>query len=183
MATDARHRFWRLGRIYFRRFRISIWLVILIILSSLLYLNRVGLPDFVKRPLVNKLREHGVALEFARLQLHWSEGFVAHDVSFGSMQMPAAPQLLATKVQIKLHLQPLLHGQLQVDSLGLSGGRLQWIPVNSNTPLRSLTVDNIEARLRLLPGDQWRLDDLHVRFAGVDILVSVSITNATAVRD
>ncbi len=183
MATNVRHRFWRLGRIYFRRFRISIWLVILLILCSLLYLNRVGLPDFVKRPLVNKLREQGVALEFARLQLHWSEGFVAHDVSFGSMQMPAAPQLLATKVQIKLHLKPLLRGQLEVDSLGLSGGRLQWIPVNSNMPLRSLTVDNIEARLRLLPGDQWRLDDLHARFAGVDILVSASITNATAVRD
>ena len=183
MATNARHRFWRLGRIYFRRFRISIWLVILLILCSLLYLNRVGLPDFVKRPLVNKLREQGVALEFSRLQLHWSDGFVAHDVSFGSMLGPAAPQLLATKVQIKLHLKPLLHGQLQVDSLGLSGGRLQWIPVNSNTPLRSLTVDNIEARLRLLPGDQWRLDDLHARFAGVDILVSASITNATAVRD
>ncbi len=183
MTTHARHRFWRLGRIYFRRFRICIWLVILVILCALLYLNRVGLPDFVKRPLMNKLREHGIALEFARLQLHWSEGFVAHDVSFGSMHTPAAPQLLATQVQIKLHLRPLLHGQLQVDSLGLSGGRLQWIPVNSNTPLRSLTVDNIEARLHLLPGDQWRLDDLHARFAGVDILVSASITNATAVRD
>jgi hypothetical protein len=183
MATDARRRFWRICRIYFRRFRISIWIVALVLLSSLLYLNRVGLPDFVKRPLVNKLREHGVALEFARLQLHWSEGFVAHNVSFGSMRKPAAPQLLAEQVQIKLHLKPLLRGQLQVDSLGLSGGRLQWIPANSNTPLRSLTVDNIEARLRLLPGDQWRLDDLHARFAGVDILVSASITNATAVRD
>jgi AsmA-like C-terminal region len=183
MATDARRRFWRLCRIYFRRFRISIWVVTLILLGSLMYLNRVGLPDFVKRPLVNKLREQGVALEFARLQLHWSEGFVAHDVSFGSMQKPAAPQLLAEQVQIKLHLLSLLRARLQVDSLGLSGGRLQWIPVNSNAPLRSLTVDNIEARLRLLPGDQWRLDDLHARFAGVDILVSASITNATAIRD
>lgn len=183
MATDARRRFWRLCRIYFRRFRISIWFVTLFVLGSLLYLNRVGLPDFIKRPLVNKLREHGVALEFARLQLHWSEGFVAHNVSFGSMQKPAAPQLLAEQVQIKLHLKPLLRGQLSVDSLGLAGGRLQWIPANSNTPLRALTVDKIEARLRLLPGDQWRLDDLHARFAGADILMSASITNATAVRD
>ncbi len=183
MATDARRRFWRLCRIYFRRFRISIWFVVLILLGALMYLNRVGLPDFIKRPLVNKLREQGVALEFARLQLHWSEGFVAHNVSFGSTYVPAAPQLLATKVQIKLHLKPLLRGQLQVDSLGLSDGRLQWIPANSQTPLRALTVDNIEARLRFLPGDQWRLDDLHARFAGVDFLVSASITNATAVRD
>ena len=183
MATDARRRFWRLCRIYFRRFRISIWFVILIVLGSLLYLNRVGLPDFVKRPLVNRLREHGVALEFARLRLNWVEGFVADNVRFGSMSEPAAPQLLAAKIQIKLHLKPLLRGQVQVDSLGLSGGRLQWILANSNAPLRTLTVENIEARLRLLPGDQWRLDDLHARFAGADILVSASITNATAVRD
>lgn len=183
MATAARRGFWRLCRIYFRRFRISIWIVILILLGSLLYLNQVGLPDFVKRPLVKKLRAHGVALEFARLRLHWTEGFVADNVRFGSMHEPAAPQLLAAKVQIKLHLKPLLRGQVQVDSLGLSGGRLQWIPAHSNAPLRALTIENIEARLRLLPGDQWRLDDLHARFAGADILVSATITNATAVRD
>jgi len=183
MATAARRRFWRICRIYFRRFRISIWFVILVLLSSLLYLNQVGLPDFIKRPLVNKLREHGVALEFARLQLNWTDGFVANNVSFGSMHDPAAPQLMAAKVQIKLLLAPLLHGELQVDSLGLSGGRLQWVSAVSNAPLRALNVENIEARLRLLPGDQWRLDDLQAHFAGADILVSASITNATAVRD
>jgi hypothetical protein len=58
-----KHRFWRLCRIYFRRFRISIWVVTIVVLSGVLYLNRVGLPDFIKRPLVNKLREQGVALE------------------------------------------------------------------------------------------------------------------------
>ena len=103
-----KHRFWRLCRIYFRRFRISIWLVTIIVLSALLYLNRVGLPDFIKRPLVSKLREHGVALEFARLRWHWGEGIVAHHVSFGSMDEPAAPQLLAEQVQIKLNASALL---------------------------------------------------------------------------
>ncbi|MFO1513076.1 MAG: AsmA-like C-terminal region-containing protein [Verrucomicrobiota bacterium] len=181
--TRPKHRFWRLCRIYFRRFRISIWVVTIIVLSAVLYLNRVGLPDFVKRPLVNKLRESGVALEFAQLRWHWGDGFVAHGVSFGSMNEPAAPQLLAEQVQIKLNEGALLHGRLQVDSLGLEGGRLQWIPLNSNTPIRALTAENIQARLRLLPGDQWRLDDLHARFAGADILVSASVTNATAIKD
>jgi hypothetical protein len=178
-----KHRFWRLCRIYFRRFRISIWVVTIIVLSAILYLNRVGLPEFVKRPLVNKLRESGIALEFAQLRWHWGDGIVAHSVSFGSMNEPAAPQLFAERVQIRLNGGVLLHGRLQVDSLGLEGGRLEWIPLNSNTPIRALTVTNIEARLRLLPGDQWRLDDLHARFAGADFLVSASVTNATAVRE
>jgi hypothetical protein len=182
-SARPKNRFWRLCRIYFRRFRIFIWIITIVLLSAVLYVNRVGVPEFVKRPLVNKLREHGVALEFAQLRWHWGEGFVAHDVIFGSMDEPAAPQLLAEKVQIQLNSRALFRGRLQVDSLGLQSGRLEWIPVNSNAPIRALTVANIQAQLRLLPGDQWRLDDLRAQFAGAHFLVSASVTNATAVRD
>ncbi len=183
MPTPAKKHFWRLCRIYFRRFRISLWLVIIVVLGSLLYLNQVGLPDFVKRPLVNKLREQGVALEFVVLRLNWSDGFTAYNVSFGSMNEPSAPQLLAERVMIKLDLAALLHGRLVVESLDLRGGRLQWVPAKSHTPLRSLTVQNIAAHLRFLPGDQWRLDDLRARWGGADIVISATVTNATAVRD
>src|SRR3982750_318974 len=149
--TRPKHRFWRICRIYFRRFRISIWIITIVLLSAVLYLNRVGLPGFIKRPLVSKLREYGVALEFAQLRWRWGDGFVAHEVVFGSMNEAAAPQLLADNVQIKLNSGALLHGQLQVDSLRLQGGKLEWIPLNSNAPIRALTVKNIEAQLRFLP--------------------------------
>jgi hypothetical protein len=99
------------------------------------------------------------------------------------MNEPAAPQLLAERVQIKINARALLRARLQVDSLWLDGGRLEWIPTNSSTPIRALSVEDIRAQLRLLPGDQWRLDDLHARFAGADFLVSASVTNATAIRD
>lgn len=178
-----KNRFWRLCRVYFRRFRISIWIVTIIALSAVLYLNRVGLPDFVKRPLVNQLRESGIALEFAQLRWHWGDGFVAHNVGFGSMNDPAVPLLFAEKVQIKINGGALLRARLQVDSLELERGRLEWIPLNSNTPIRALSIENIHAQLRLLPGDQWRLDDLHARFAGADFVVSASVTNATAIQD
>ena len=135
--TRPKHRIWRLCRIYFRRFRIFIWIITIIVLSAVLYLNRVGLPDFVKRPLVEKLRTHGVALEFAQLRWHWGDGFVAHDVTFGSMDEPAAPQLLAETVQIHLNSGAMLRGRLQVDSLSLQNGRLEWIPLNSNAPIRA----------------------------------------------
>lgn len=178
-----KHKFWRLCRIYFRRFRISIWIVTIVILSGLLYLNRVGLPDFVKRPLVSKLREQGVALEFAVLRWHWGDGFVAYKVSFGSMHEPAAPVLLAEKVQIKINSRALLARRLQVDLLELQDGQLNWIPLNSNSPIRALSVEKIQAQLRFLPGDQWRLDDLRARFAGADIVVTASVTNASAIGD
>jgi len=181
--TRPKQRFWRLCRIYFRHFRISVWLVLIILLSGVLYLNRVGLPEFVKRPLVSKLRDHGVALEFAQLRWHWGDGFVAHGVRFGSMNEPAAPQLMAERVQIQLNLGALVRGRLQVDALGLQNGRLDWIPLTSNAPIRALSVENIQAQLRLLAGDQWRLDDLHARFAGANFIVAASVSNATAIRD
>ena len=71
MAPAAKSRFWRKCRIYFRRFRITVLLVILALLGALIYLNQSGLPGFVKRPLLEKLRARGVDLEFSRLRLRW----------------------------------------------------------------------------------------------------------------
>ena len=44
MPPRPKRRFWRICRIYFRRVRITVWLVVLALVCSLLYLNRVGLP-------------------------------------------------------------------------------------------------------------------------------------------
>src|ERR1041385_9195332 len=76
-------RSWRLFRIYFRRFRIGLWLVLLIFFGSLLYLNQIGLPDFAKKPLIEKLRARGVDLQFSRLRLHFTRGVVADNVLIG----------------------------------------------------------------------------------------------------
>ncbi len=49
MPAPAKHksRFWRKCRVYFRRARITVWLVALAILGALIYLNLIGLPGFV----------------------------------------------------------------------------------------------------------------------------------------
>jgi hypothetical protein len=60
--AKRKNRFWRKCRIYFRRARITVWLVTLAILGALIYLNLIGLPDFVKRPIIAKLRERGMTL-------------------------------------------------------------------------------------------------------------------------
>ena len=68
MAPRTKSRFWRICGIYFRRFRMGMWLVILLVLGSLLYLNQIGLPGIVKKPLLEKLRARGVDLQFTRLR-------------------------------------------------------------------------------------------------------------------
>lgn len=175
--------FWRLCRIYFRRARMTVWVVVLVLLGALIYLNLVGLPDFVKRPIVSKLRERGLALDFSELTLHWSRGFVASDVRFGSMDKPAAPQLTAKEVEFNLHLRGLIVGKIQVDSIAMRGGRLEWTLIQPDLPDRKLTIEKIESSIRLFADDRWILDDLHGRFGGADFFLTGSLTNASAVKD
>jgi len=58
--------FWRKCRIGFRWFRIAILLAVLVVLGAGIWFNRLGLPDFLKRPLGGKLRAPGVEFEFNR---------------------------------------------------------------------------------------------------------------------
>src|SRR6476660_1978726 len=111
-----RNRFWRKLRIYFRRFRIAVWLSALALLGALIYLNLVGLPDFLKRPLIARLQEAGLDVDFSALRLHWSRGFIAEQVSFGANQAtndPAIPRFTAQELEFNFHLRALVQGRLQ----------------------------------------------------------------------
>ncbi len=181
--AKQKSRFWRKCRVYFRRARITVWLVTLAILGALIYLNLIGLPGFVKRPIIAKLRERGLTLEFSELRLHWSRGFVASQVKFGSMDSPVVPRLTAGEVEFNFHMRGLLAGKIQVDSMIMREGKLEWTLQQTNAPDRTLTIDKIESSLRLLPNDRWMLDDLRGQFAGANFFFSGSLANASAVKD
>ncbi len=183
MAKRQRSRFWRIARIYFRRARITVWLVILVLLGALIYLNQVGLPGFLKRPLLDKLRAHGLELQFSRLRVSWYRGLVAEDVRFGRPDEPLSPQLTVGEVRVRLNYPALARLQLQVDSLVLRSGRLNVPLAETNQAPRELAVTNIQADLRFLPGDQWALDHFTAAFAGAVINMSGTLVNASAVRE
>src|SRR5882762_37136 len=144
-------RFWRICRIYFRRVRITIWLLILALLGTLIYVNQIGLPGFIKRPLVEKLRVAGIDLQFSRLRVRWDQGIVAENVRFGRADQPFGPRLTAADVQIQVNHRALAHFRLQVDSLRLRKGRLAWPITGTNQPVRELSLEDIKTDLRLLP--------------------------------
>ena len=74
--------------------RNGLLLLLLFLIAAFVYLNEVGLPDFLKRPLVNSLHARGLDLEFSRMRLHWNRGLVAEDVHCNLVQQePMAPQL------------------------------------------------------------------------------------------
>ena len=183
MEPSGKSRFWCTCRTCFRRVRICVWILILCLLGSLWYLNRIGLPDFVKRPILEKLRTRGLDLRFQRLRYRLDRGLVAEQVIFGSSDSVTAPRLTAAEVAVHLNYWALLTLHLQVDSLLLRQGLLVWPIPDTNAPGRELSLDGLQTELRLLPGDIWSLDQFHARFAGAEIELAGTITNASRVRD
>jgi hypothetical protein len=185
-AGEKNRRWWTRCRLIFRRVRICGWVVLFIIVAIGGYLNEVGLPGFVKRPLLNRLQARGVDLQFSRLRLRWYRGVVADDVRFGRAGDNAAgPRFRAREVELKLNRAALLRLQLNVDSLILHDGRLVWAPPENSISAASsvLAATNIQAQLRFLPGDEWVLDHFTASIDGLRLHLSASVTNASALRD
>ncbi|MCX6927348.1 MAG: hypothetical protein NT154_29710, partial [Verrucomicrobia bacterium] len=182
-ATGRKRGFWRTCRLYFRRFRISVWLLILALVSALVYLTQIGLPDFAKKPLLENLRARGLDLQFSRLRLNWYRGIVADHVHFGQADDPLSPRLTAELVQVRLNHEALARLQIQVDGVVLRRGRLVWSLAETNQAPRQLSLEDIQAELRFPPGDEWSLDHFTAGFAGAKIQLSGTVTNASAVRE
>lgn len=182
-TARPRRRFWHTCRTYFRRFRIAVWLTLLLLLCSLVYLNQAGLPGVLKRPLLQKLRARGIDLQFSRLRLRWYEGVVAENVRFGRTDDPASAQLTIGEIQLLLNWRALLHGKLQVDQLVVTRGHLAVPMQDKDEDQSQLTVENIHTYLRFLPDDQWALDDFKADLAGARIKLAGVVTNASAVGE
>jgi hypothetical protein len=153
------------------------------LLGALVYLTQIGLPDFAKKPLLESLRGRGLDLQFSRLRLDWHHGIVAETVLFGRASEPLSPQLTARLVQVRLSHEALAHLQIEVDSVVLRQGRLVWPLAETNQAPRQLAVENLQAELRFLPGDEWALDHFTASFAGARIQLSGTVSNASAVRE
>ena len=129
---------WHRFRVIFRRCRITVLLVILALVAAVLYLNVIGLPDFIKRPLLEKLHDQGLDLRFTRLRWRPTHGIVAENVFFGRTNDVSNPQLTVKEVQLGVDYAALLKRQIQVESLTLRQGHLTWPVIETNGPSREL---------------------------------------------
>ena len=182
-SPPVRRSLWHLLRLYFRRFRAAVWTLVILAILAALWFNQVGLPEFLKRPLLEKLRARGIELQFTNLRLSWSRGFVAYNVRFGRAADPAAPQFSARCVEVPLNSVALRHFDFEIGGLALCDALVRW-PINeTNQPLRELTVTNLNATVHFLPDDKWRLDNFSARVAGARLSLNGELTHASAIRN
>jgi hypothetical protein len=171
--------FWRKCRTGFRWCRITVLCAVLALICAFVWLNRIGLPDFLKTRLVQTLHARGIELEFSRMRLSVVRGLVADNVRIGDAENPGNPQLSIAEIQLELDFRALLHRQLQIDGLVLRRGKLAW-PL---APTNALTLDNIQADLRFQTNDTWSLDNFQADFAGAKLAFSGEVAHAPEIRD
>ncbi len=182
MAAKPQRRFWRIARRLFRWFRIAALLLVLALLIFAIWLNRFGLPGFMKERLVSELRSRGVELRFTRMRLVWYRGIVADQIQFGRPGETNGPRVSATEAEVHLRVRPLLYRTIDLEGVALRGGHIV-IPVwGTNERPRELVIEKVSGEVRFLPDDQWELSGFRAETFGVKLMLGGTVTNATAVR-
>jgi hypothetical protein len=171
--------FWRKCRVCLRWIRRAILLVIVLLIGAGVWVDHVGLPDFLKRRLVDSLRARGVELEFTRMRLSLVRGLIADNVRIGHSTAPDSPSLSVHQVELELNLDAAIHGRLQLDGLVLRNGKFV-LPLS---PTNALVLDNIQTDLHFRPNDTWSLDNFHAVFAGAKLGLSGDVVHAPEIRN
>ncbi|MFN3409077.1 MAG: AsmA-like C-terminal region-containing protein [Limisphaerales bacterium] len=168
-------------RLYFRRVRIAGWLLVLAVVCAGLYLNRVGLPGSLQRPLLDNLRARGVDLECARLRVSWHRGIVADQLRLAGTNT-AWPRFTAHSADVRVDAAALLRRRVEVNGLEIRDGRLTWNLAEPGQPPLDFAITNLNALLHFQPGDAWVLERLTGCLQGADFHLTARVTNATALR-
>lgn len=171
--------FWRKCRLCLRWSRRAVLAAVVLLICALVWLDRVGVPDFLQRRLVASLRERGAELQFSRLRFSLVHGLIAENVRAGNAGLPDSPVLSAAEVRLELNPRALLRGRLQLDGFTLREGRFT-LPL---TPTNVLQLDGIQTELRFRANDTWSLDNFKAGFKGAKLALAGDITHAPELRN
>ena len=180
LAAFFKSRGVRRFRIVFRWVRISILFVIFLVVAGVAYLHFVGLPDFLKRNLLDRLRERGIEVQFTSARLGWGAEVLIENAAFHHTDRPLAPRLAAGETGIQFNLAKLLHRRVSLTALRISQGSLQ-LPF-SEAGGDFLDVNDVFLDLDLLPNDTIQLREGHAFLHGIEFDFRGTVTNYLAAR-
>ena len=174
---------WRAFFTTFKWCRISLLLLIFTVIILGLFLDHVGLPDWLERRVEAQFRTNGWEVKFSKLRLRWYRGIVAEGLQMHRTNTLAGPSLFLQTAEFRLNWRALRNRNLAADGVMLKGGRFLWPIPGTNQPPRTLVLEEIAGELLFKPDDIWELKfieanvlNTHVRFRG-------DITNASLIRD
>jgi hypothetical protein len=180
MSRTRGKRVWGITRRVFRWFRITLLALVLIAALALVYLNEVGLPDFVKRRVVAALETEGLNIEFSRLRLDGYRRIAIDKVRVAVTNAVPPISLSAAKADLRFQREALKSFVFRLEALDLKNGDLELSISDTNAPPQKLQVENIEAQLRRDGQDHWTLESFEGDSLGARWRVSGSLANLAA---
>src|SRR4051812_5804772 len=181
MKKKGGNRFWKGCRRCFRWFRILVLTLILVVAVALLYLNHVGLPNFVKKRVVAALEAEGLDIGFSRLRLSGYRHIVIDDMGLIATNTAPPLQFSAKQAELKFDREALHSLKFKLESLQLKNGILTMDLPRTNGPAQVFVVNNITADLRANSGDRWTLRAFEGEALGAKWNVSGSLTNVLSI--
>ncbi|HTH49247.1 MAG TPA: AsmA-like C-terminal region-containing protein [Candidatus Limnocylindria bacterium] len=155
-----------------------------LLLYAFLHLNQIGLPGFVKQPLLEQLHDQGADLDFSRMRLRLGRGIVIEHVNLTRAREATAEQVYAEQLQLRLNWSDLFEFRTpKITAVTVQGGQIT-IPVLSETngPPFRFAVENIQARLRFVSAEEWDLEQFEGTCHQGIFRAAGSITNASQLR-
>lgn len=168
------------GRRIFRAFRWLILSLALLIVGGLLYLNLVGLPEFIKRSIEQQLSARNLHLNLGRLRLRGPGTVLIENTRLG--QPANNPLLVIDSARLQLDPWSLWRFGIQPRTLSIHQAHLEIPFLKTNEPPIQLHIQKVSAQLQITPEGTWNLDYLHGSFAGIELKLSAHLTNAIALR-
>lgn len=148
---------------------------------ALLYLNWVGLPDYLKNRLEARFRDRGVVLSMGSVRLSGLE-LIAEKVRLGPLPSETGPEAFIESAAVRWDKRFWTRGNVQPQRVRVKDLELSWVPGMSNLVTRRILLQDLEATVRFLPNDHLMVDSLGGRIFDAEVLGSISITNASAMR-
>jgi len=173
----------RISRRAFRWVCRLIVLLVLLLLAAAIYLEKAGVPGFVKTRMVKAIRARGWEVEFSSLRFHWYRGIIAENMQLQRARGRPGPVIFLDEAACRLDGKALRNFDLQPQSVRLRGGRIIWPFRETNQQTVTFGLDKVGGELLFKPNDQWQLRSLSAEVLGASLLLSGTLSNASVVRD
>jgi hypothetical protein len=173
MAESSPKKFWRASRRVFRSIRILSLFAIFIAVFAVVYLHEIGIPDFLKRPLLQKIHDSGFDVQFSSMRWSWPNRIRIEHPKFSTTN-DSAVQIVADFFEVQLHTGAAAQRKLRIDSVSLVNGRVT-IPTGTNQ--QTIVLTNINTAIHLASDRTVQVDRLHGQFDGATISITGVLTN------
>jgi hypothetical protein len=163
------------ARGWVRLLRVTVLLLLLVIIGVVFYLHKKGLPQFVKEPLVAKLREQGWDVQFSNMRLGLGTSVIIDKPSFRRLDRSFAADISAARTDVHVDAFKLFHRKISLSGARIINGEFH-LPL-ADTNAGTLSVTNVSIYLSLSTNDTAELTRGKATFHNVNVVIEGTVTN------